>query len=45
MNTPTKKLAYPFLSEFASRIENFQDARAADDWAFQEMERLGFFRE
>lgn len=45
LNTPKKKLAYLFLSELSSRMENFQDERAADDWAFQEMERLGFFRE
>ncbi len=44
LNTDKKKLAYLFLSELASKFPDIQDERLADNWAFDEMERLGFFK-
>jgi hypothetical protein len=40
----TKKLAYLFLKEFASSIpELADDELAADDWVFEQMDRIGVF--
>ncbi|MHB8880286.1 MAG: hypothetical protein ACYC69_02115 [Thermodesulfovibrionales bacterium] len=45
LNSDRKKLAYLFLSEYASSLaEITDDDRFADTWVFNEMERLGFFR-
>ena len=45
LNTDKKRLAYLFLSEYATSIPDLQDELLADDWAFDEMERLGFFKQ
>jgi hypothetical protein len=46
LNSERKKLAYLFLSEYALSLpETGDEELLADDWAFNEMERLGFFRE
>lgn len=45
LNTDKKKLAYLFLSEFATSLPDIQDELQADDWALNEMERLGFFKQ
>jgi hypothetical protein len=40
----TKKLAYLFLKEYASNIpELANDELSADDWVFEQMDRLGMF--
>jgi len=45
LNSERKKLAYLFLCEFATTLPEVDgDELAADDRAFSEMERLGFFR-
>ena len=45
LNADRKKLAYLFLSEYATTLPAIRDDElAADDWAFEEMERLGFFK-
>jgi hypothetical protein len=44
LNTDKKRLAYLFLGELASKFPDIQDERLADNWAFDEMERLGFFK-
>jgi hypothetical protein len=44
LNSDRKKLAYLFLSEFAVSLPDVQDDFLADDWSFDEMERLGFFK-
>lgn len=45
LNSIQKKLAYLFLSEYAMSLpDTGDDERLADDWAFREMERLGFFK-
>lgn len=38
-----KKLAYLFLSEYARSLPEANDDLLADNWAFGEMERLGYF--
>lgn len=38
-----KKLAYLFLSEYAGSLPEVNDDLLADNWAFGEMERLGYF--
>jgi hypothetical protein len=44
LSSATKKLAYLFLREYASRItELADDEQAADDWVFEQMNRLGIF--
>jgi len=45
LNTDKKRLAYLFLSEYAASIPDLQDELLADNWAFDEMERLGFFKQ
>jgi hypothetical protein len=44
LDSDRKKLAYLFLSEFAFSLPDVQDDFLADDWSFEEMERLGFFK-
>jgi hypothetical protein len=44
LNSDRKKLAYLFLSEFAVSLPDVQDDFLADDWSFDEMEKLGFFK-
>jgi len=39
-----KKLAYLFLSEYAASLADIDDDLSADNWAFDEMEKLGFFK-
>ena len=46
LDSDKKRLAYLFLSEYASTLpELVGDELLGDNWAFGEMERLGFFRE
>jgi hypothetical protein len=44
LDSAQKKLAYLFLSEYARSLPEANDDRLADDWAFREMERLGYFK-
>ena len=45
LNSSQKKLAYLFLSEYAASLTDLADDElAADNWVFEEMKRLGFFR-
>ena len=44
LDSAQKKLAYLFLSEYARSLPDMNDDLLADDWAFQEMERLGYFK-
>jgi len=45
LNSEQRKLAYLFLSEYASSLPDVRDDELlADDWAFTEMERLGYFK-
>lgn len=44
LDSDQKKLAYLFLSEYARSLPDTNDDLLADDWAFQEMERLGYFK-
>ncbi len=45
LDSDKKKLAYLFLSEYAQTLPNIEDEILADEWAFKEMEKLGYFRE
>lgn len=46
LDSDKKKLAYLFLSEYASTIPDFADDEVmADTWSFDEMEKQRFFRE
>lgn len=45
LNSEKKRLAYLFLSEYALTLPDIEDDLLADNWAFEEMERLGFFKE
>jgi len=45
LDSDRKKLAYLILSEYASTSQNPDDELLADQWAFDEMEKKGFFRE
>jgi len=44
LDSVQKRLAYLFLSEYARSLPDMNDDLLADDWAFQEMERLGYFK-
>jgi hypothetical protein len=44
LDSAQKKLAYLFLSEYARSLPDMNDDLLADNWAFQEMERLGYFK-
>jgi hypothetical protein len=44
LNSEQKKLAYLFLSEYAFSLPDIgADELLADNWAFAEMEKLGYF--
>ena len=43
LDSDRKKLAYLFLSEYATSLPDVQDELLADTWTFEEMKRLGFF--
>jgi hypothetical protein len=46
LNSYKKRLAYLFLSEYASTLPDLRDdEQLADEWAFSELDRQGFFRE
>lgn len=46
LNSNKKKLTYLFLSEYATSLPDMgADDFLIDDWVFEEMERLGFFKE
>jgi hypothetical protein len=45
LDSEKKKLAYLFLAEYASALPDLEDEILQDQWAFQELERLGFFKE
>jgi hypothetical protein len=44
LDSVQKKLAYLFLAEYARSIPDIVDDLLADNWAFREMERLGYFK-
>lgn len=39
-----RKLAFLFLNEYAYSLPEVKDDLLADEWAFNEMERLGYFK-
>jgi hypothetical protein len=43
LDTDKKKLAYLFLSEYATSLPDLQDELLADNWVFDELEKLGYF--
>ncbi len=43
LNSDEKKLTYLFLSEIAHNLYEIQDELLADNWAFKEMGKMGFF--
>ncbi len=45
LDTPHKKLAFLFLDEYARSLPDVDDELLADKWAFEEMERLGYFKQ
>jgi hypothetical protein len=45
LDTPQRKLAFLFLDEFACSLPEIDDDLLADNWAFEEMERLGYFKD
>jgi len=46
LNSEKKQIAYLFLSEYGSHMpEHDDDELLIDNWAFGEMERLGYFNE
>lgn len=44
LDTPHKKLAFLFLNEYAYSLPEVDDDLLADKWAFEEMDRLGYFK-
>jgi len=44
LDSVQKKLAWLFLSEYAQSLPEINDDLQADNWAFGEMERLGYFK-
>ena len=44
LDSERKRLAYLFLSEYATSLPGIEDDLLADEWAFDEMKRLGFFK-
>jgi len=44
LDSDRKRLAYLFLSEYAPSLPDIRDDFLADDWAFDQMDRLGFFK-
>jgi hypothetical protein len=45
LDSPQRKLAFLFLNEFAYSLPEIDDDLLADNWAFNEMERLGYFKD
>lgn len=45
LDTPHRKLAFLFLNEYAYSLPEVVDDLLADKWAFEEMERLGYFKQ
>jgi hypothetical protein len=45
VDSDRKRLAYLFLSEYAISLPGIEDEFLADNWAFDEMTRLGFFKQ
>jgi hypothetical protein len=43
LDTATKKLAYLFLKEYAAHTRMADDDWAADEWVFDQMDRIGVF--
>ena len=45
LNSATKKIAYLFLKEYASSLPDLAyDELAADEWVFEQMDRIGMLR-
>jgi hypothetical protein len=45
LNSPTRKIAYLFLKEYASAMpELVNDDFAADQWIFEQLEHIGVFQ-
>lgn len=45
LDSDEKKIVFLFLNEYALNLSDIQeDELLADNWAFDEMERLGFFK-
>jgi hypothetical protein len=45
LNSPARKIAYLFLKEYASAMpELAHDDIAANEWIFEQMERIGVFQ-
>ena len=44
LNSDKKKFAYLLLREFAGNLADIVDEQLADDWVFDEMEEIGFFK-
>ncbi len=44
LDTTHRKLAFLFLNEYAYSLPEVVDDLLADNWAFEEMERLGYFK-
>ena len=45
LDSDEKKLAFLFLSEYATSRSDLEDELSADSWVFSEMDNLGFFRQ
>jgi hypothetical protein len=45
LDSERKRLAYLLLSEYAISLPGIEDDLLADEWAFYEMKRLGFFKQ
>lgn len=46
LNSEKKRLVYLFISEYAASMPELEgDELLIDNWAFDEMKKLGFFRE
>lgn len=44
LDTIQKKLAYLFLSEYATSLPDITDELLSDDWVFGKMDELGYFK-
>jgi hypothetical protein len=44
LDTIHRKLAFLFLDEYAYNLPDVKDDLLADEWAFNEMEKLGYFK-
>jgi hypothetical protein len=44
LDTIHRKLAFLFLDEYAYSLPDVKDDLLADEWAFNEMEKLGYFK-